>query len=305
MCSVSDGSLLTLTVRAGSVIEVSDAARVGSLGLSSGATGFVSGGFVSGQLFVGSGATCEITGGTTKALQAREGSTVIIEAGELMLSGEPVSTVPQPLASDDVFTATLADGSVMVIAPCMITGQLAAGSTEFRPAALPPPRAMGIVSGNVDVKGLRPTERLSIESGTIPDGFRVAGAEMDATNSTIGDGFVAAFSSLALDDVDVGDYAGVVEGSWSHEGGSIGPYFRVGLRSDVVLTDVQLDDRARVEGPATVQLMRGRVSDLVIEDSDVTLVGCVIDDTILINDLGCDWGSPSCVWRCTDLGSDV
>ncbi|MEO0587285.1 MAG: hypothetical protein AAF078_06550 [Planctomycetota bacterium] len=213
----NDGSVVNIS---GGTVDSLFCARPGS-------TVNISGGTFGPAVNAFPGSVINISGGTFGVdFNAFSGSTVELVGGEFRLNGAAFTGPTITLAGGDVFTGTLADGSVFVFSGAASDDL---SDVTLTPASLPTPDTTPIVvdSANpVGPSGLRAGQTLTlrdggtlnpnfavidntaltVEGGFVADGLEVAGSKVNITGGTVGERFHAnAGSTVNISGGTVGD----------------------------------------------------------------------------------------------------
>ena len=131
--------------------------------------------------------------------------TVEISGGEFELNGIAVADLNAGLGFDEVFTGTLADGSVFIFARpggVGVRDQLRGnGAVTLSPVALPAadPTPITVTTGPGPSTGLRSGQTLTLSGdGTLPQDFAAVNAALNIEGGTVGDGLEVAGTDLTI-----------------------------------------------------------------------------------------------------------
>lgn len=164
----------------------------------------VTGGVLGHRFTVGSGGILSVSGGQIDVgFQALAGSDVTFRGGEFQFNGSAVSHFDDgfnyQFKQNEVFTGTLADGSVFILGD-QAFDTINAGSVTLTPAPLAPvdstPR---VVSSGTVFGGLRSGQVMTlVDGGTLENHFAVVGATLNIDGGTVGDNLEAAYSTVNI-----------------------------------------------------------------------------------------------------------
>ena len=213
----------------GSVVTISGGSIGDSSVALSGSEVNISGGALGASFRASDGAEVNISGGTFgRRVDFDSGSGVTIIGGEFMLNGAEPSDLDGGLGEGDIFTGTLADGSVFIFA-ANADDRIRPGSTTLQSAPLDPVATTPIVvsAGAGPSGGLRPGQTLNLRGdGTLRRDFAAVDATLNIEGGSVGEALETAFSEINITGGSIGSYFAAYSGSVVNiSGGSVGDGF--------------------------------------------------------------------------------
>lgn len=282
--NMTDGEVGGFEAQSGTSIDISGGRITGGF-MTSSEDMTISGGLIGTSSFsldsinnigFGSGSSTSISGGVfAQGIDAVSGSDVTLVGGEFTRNGETVTDFTGAIEpnEDDIFTATLSDGSVMILASTSAdridAGTLTLQSAELEPADTTP---MHVSSGVVS-KGLRAGQTLTVsgDAEVIPS-FAAVGSTLNIEGGTVGDGLETYQAQVNISGGSIGEDARFLRGSEvTMSGGEIDFDARVNEGASFAMSGGEIREML-VTGEA--DLSGGEISDLRFTgDSDVTVSG--------------------------------
>lgn len=250
----SGGNATSLVIEAGGHAVISGSASAGLLDIDSG-TADISGGLFN-HTIVRSGSSAAMTGGTYGtwfdlhsgasasiaggvfggSFNVQAGSTLELIGGEFSLNGAGISELNAGVAGTDLFTGTLADGSVFIHTSQSVLGigaldVIAASTTTLTNIAIAPADLEPIVisTGDGPAGGLRPGQHLTISGdAAVRNNFAAVGSVIHINGGAVNAGFEAAYTDITLNTGTIGQNSRIYAGSTLHiHGGSVQQGLRV------------------------------------------------------------------------------
>jgi len=187
----------------------------------------ISGGTVGNQFDALPGSEVNISGGTVGwGFKARSGSDVELIGGKFQLNGSAFSGSSVTLSSNDVFTGTLADGSVFIFSDQADS----LNGVSLTHVSLPTLDTTPIVvdgSNPQGPNGLRAGQTLTLrDGGELGRNFAAVNARLNIEGGTVGHALETAGSMVNIYGGSVGDASTAVSGSVVNiSGGNVGDFF--------------------------------------------------------------------------------
>ncbi len=239
--TISGGRVGTFfSAHAGSVVAVSGGEVDSFFEAGAGSDVNITGGRFGTRFTAGDGSVVTIQGGTFgRAFQTNVGSDVELIGGEFRLNGAVYSGSTVTLDLGDVFTGTLADGSVFVFnaySNDALSGVSLAAPTQALPPADPTPMVLTAPAG-ADPSGLRAGQTLTVRDGGVLDSdFAVVGATLNIDGGVVGDYLEVSEGVVNISGGSVGTNILALPGSVVNiSGGSLGNLFRAFAESELHL----------------------------------------------------------------------
>jgi len=228
----------------------------------------ISGGGVGGRFTLHAGTEMNLAGGYIgSGLSVRSGGLLTITGGEFQRNGKPVSQLNTDLGDGEIFTGTLADGSVFIFADdsgdFLADGSTTLQSTPLDPADTTP---MVVSTGNGPTTGLREGQTLTLRGdATLRDHFAAVGATLNIEGGTVGESLETAYSDVTI------------------SGGTIGPFMKAYAGSDVHISGGTVDDGLRAFSGSQIHVSGGETGDFffALEGSTVTISGGSVGGTFV------------------------
>jgi hypothetical protein len=224
----------------------------------------INGGAIGDSFIAGSGSEVNISGGSFhRHFFAGSGSDVELMGGEFRLNGADFSDSTISLATGDVFTGTLADGSAFIFA----VKEFTTGTFEdvtLTSAPLPQPDLNPIVINSPVVSGpsgLRAGQSLTLqEGGSVSDNFAVVDATLNVEGGSVGDETTVYNSEVNIRDGIVGALFFGGQGSVVNvSGGTVGRFFDAKSGSEVNISGGTIGDRFNAESGSVVNVSGGTI----------------------------------------------
>ena len=285
--NISGGSVSQLSVFERSVLNISGGTIIRG-GIQSGGVLNMSGGSVGGSsaFGVGDGGEATISGGSIGSFRAQEGSDVQLVGGEFKLNGEEFSAATISPGPNDVFTGTLADGSVFIFNE---QGGDFLGDVSLTTPSQPLPEASLIpivVAASTDQlpQGLRQGQHLTVQTGgELGINFAVVDATLNVEGGTVATQLQAAGSVVNISGGSVGRFFDANSGSVVNiTGGTVGGNFIANDGSLVNISGGLVDFQFSAKTGSVVNITGGAVGRLFdAEDgSVVTISGGSFEESI-------------------------
>jgi hypothetical protein len=126
-----------------------------------------------------------LSGGVVESLFALEGGVEIV-GNEFLFNGQPYSgDTISLLDSDDFFTGTLADGTPILFSPSLSDRFSVVELVRTDVPAVDPSALLFDGLDDPQINGLREGQRLTVDGGTLPNSFKVVGADVNLINGSI------------------------------------------------------------------------------------------------------------------------
>lgn len=255
----------SFTAYSGSIVNVSGGSVGRGFSIHSETTLTVTGGIIGSNFFASAGSSARFTGGSIgNSFRAGTGSAIEFEGGEFQLNGSAITDLNGGLGDGDVFTGTLLDGSVIILADdeaSAIAADTAILSVVALPAADTTP--INLTTGPASNKGLRAGQTLNLSGdATLPHNFAAVNATLNIAGGTAGDSLEIIGTRLHV------------------SGGTVGPRLNAYRYSSVTVTGGEVGERFSARKGSAVTLSGGRVGQLFTAGSGSTVVissGVVIE----------------------------
>jgi len=204
------------------------------------------------------GSELHISGGVSWRVVALSGSSLVLEGGDFKLNGASVSDLSGGLGVEDVFTGTLADGSVVIY---RAGDFIAPGTTTLVDVPLDP----------ID------TTPMVVTSGTGPNGLRPGQTLTLRNDATLDDSFGMIESTLVVEGGSVGRFLESVSGVIDIEGGEIGDRLYATSGSVVTLNSGSIGEGAEFRNGSELHIRGGSVEpELRVYDGVLSISGGTI-----------------------------
>jgi hypothetical protein len=222
-------------------------------------------------------------GGRGGAVDVRPGGRLTLTGGDFRLNGQPVTALPAGLGAGDLFTGTLADGSVVIFSPLAGTfdlplgDKIAADTLTLIEVPLPPPNpALVIVGpGTPPPSGLRPGNSVVVEpGGHLPECFSAIGASITQNGGSIGEGLDLLDSTAICSAGTLGDEIRL-QGS-SHlrvNGAAVGSHVIIGPGSRMTLQSGTAGDRIQLPAGARMEVSGGTAGGVQVSGGELGMTG--------------------------------
>ncbi len=213
-------------------------------------------------------------------LDVNGAASLTLVGGEFLFNGAPASNLASGLVSGDVFSGTLADGTVFILSS---GDAIPAGTTTLSTVALPPADLthMVVTSGEGPSTGLRAGQHLTISgNATLRDHFAAVSATLDIDGGSVGDGLEFVDSDVQISDGEVGDHMRMHQGSHLEmTGGVIGADANIYANSLVELYEGKIGSNAHVRFGGVVNLFGGSLGAVATgwSGSEINVDGGVLE----------------------------
>ncbi len=264
----------------GSVINISGGSVGEGLIALSGSEVNISGGIIRERIHLFPGSVVNVSGGSVDTLSALYDTEVTINGGtfgrlfadsrsnveligeEYKLNGVGFTGSSITLDAGDVFTGTLADGSVF-----LFRGQFdRLGDVTLTSAQLPPldttPRVVNSDVSTTAPFGLRAGQTLTVEpGGVLSNGFAIVDATLNVQDGLVGRWLETTGGEVNISGGSVGEYFGAYSGSTVNiSGGDVGDGFDANSGSVVNISGGTVGDHFDVDG-SSVRISGGTIGD--------------------------------------------
>lgn len=258
----------------------------------------ITGGSFGRDFLAGENSNVRISGGSFgDRFTTSNGSTTLV-GGEFLLNGAPLtdpSSVTFDLLEENVFTATLADGTVSIFAlkpevvpsfptslfpdspfPSLQFSSDRLNNVTLETSALPAADLSPIVidgNSSSQLRGLRAGQTLTVlDGGSVDRNFAAVGSTVDLQGGSVGDNFEVARARVTVSGGTVGDRFNVFQDSRvTISGGEIGDYFYAGNNSRVAVLGGEIGDDVNIVGGSTIEIDGGVIGQDFAAAADTTV----------------------------------
>ncbi len=246
----------------------------------------ISGGHFGDRLQAFTGSSIDISGGGfDDGLCTWSGSSVTLHGDDFQLNGSSVSDVDAGVTANDLFTATLSDGTVVILSGREYRTTISDGVTSistvvnaYDPIAadtttLSTGSLGGIdttpqyVSSGVGPRGLRPGQTLTLSgTGQLQDHFGLVNATLNIDGGTVGDYMRVAHGDIQMSDGLVDGRVFVYDGgTFAMTGGEVAQQINANYGGRVVISDGIVEKVYAYEG-GDVQVNGGLIEYITIDE---------------------------------------
>ena len=235
---------------------------LGNLRFGLGSEAFIAGGTVE-WLLVFDGAEAQVRGGRIANLSWTENADITVVGGEFSYAGVGLSAIPDDAEAGDVFTATLADGSVLIqrVHPIDPVVSLGLDGVPLPPATVDP-----IVAPVEEppIGGLRPGQTLVLQDGArLPADYRAVGATIEVAGGVVEGG-------LVVSDLDMTFSGGVLAAPGVYPQALF-------YRSTLRIEGGELRPRVAARFGTTIEISGGETDTIDIDSGSVLVAGGLIE----------------------------
>ena len=268
-----EASEATVTVSGGNIGDRFNAFNGGDVNITGGSFGS--------DFLAGNDSNVRISGGSFGdrfISQSSSGPTTFV-GDEFLLNGVALSdssSVNFDVSEADVFTATLADGTVSIFAskpevddpfpfPPFLLTQSSSDllmNVNLETSTLPAADLNPIVldgNSSSQPKGLRSGQSLTVlNGGSVDRNFAAVNATVDIQGGSVGESFEVANADVTVSAGTIGDRFNVFQDSQvTINGGVIGDFFYAGNNSRVAVLDGEIGDEVNIVGGSTIEIDGG------------------------------------------------